>query len=191
MNATQFPSAPSLERIAVPTWIALATMTVGWFWMATLVTTFGPIQQVVHFYDLGTVLRDPSWLVHGAGESHTPGALAFGTLSAAVILAPLAAHRLDTRSSRLLFALPLALMVSCGILLYFKTAQPYAKPIPNSGALGAFMTRVANDVIGQATNTIARHISVGLGGYLSFGAALYLTLKGVRGYAAKRRMGAD
>jgi hypothetical protein len=29
---------------------------------------------------------------------------------------------------------------------------------------------------GQATNTIARHISVGLGGYLSFGAALYLTL---------------
>ena len=189
MNATQFPSAPSLERIAVPTWIALAAMTVGWFWMATLVSTFGSIQQVVHFYDLGTVLRDPSWLVHGVGESHTLEALAFGTLSAAVLLAPLAAHRLDTRSSWLLFTLPLALMVSCGILLYFKTAQPYVKPIPNSGALGAFMTRVANDVIGQATNTIARHISVGMGGYLSFGAALYLTLKGVQGYAAKRRMG--
>jgi hypothetical protein len=170
-----------MNRTTTPTWVALTVLAFSWFGLATLVSVFGPIQQVVHFYNLATVLRDPSSLVHGTG-SHALEAFAFGTLSVAVLLAPLAAHRLGTRSAWLLYTLPLCLMVACGIILYAKTSQPYVQASPDAGALGVFVARVANNLIGAATDTIAKHISVGAGGYLSFAAALYLTLKGVQGY---------
>jgi hypothetical protein len=136
----------------------------------------------VRFYDLGTVLRDPSWLVHGAGSAHALEAFAFGTLSALVLLAPLAAHRFGSRSSWLLYALPLALMLLCGIILYAKTSQPYVRASSETGAVGALLARVANNVIGQAADTIARRISIGAGGYLALVAAAYLAYQGWKGF---------
>lgn len=183
MNAPQFSATRSREPIATTTWVALALLTIGWFGLATFVTAFGPVKQIVHFYDLATVLHDPSWLVHGIG-SHSLEAFAFGALSAAVLLSPLAGHRLGTRSSWLLYLLPLGLMLSCGLILYHETTQPYVSALPNAGAVGAFVSRFANQVAGGAADTVARHISLGTGSYVSFAAALYLTLTGVRGYLA-------
>ena len=183
MNAPRFPATRSREPVAISTWVALALLAIGWFALATFVTAFGPVKQIVHFYDLATVLQDPSWLAHGIG-SHSLEAFAFGTLSTAMLLAPLAAHRLGTRSSWLLYLLPLGFMVSCGLILYHETMRPYVSALANAGAVGAFVSRFTNEVVGGAADTIARHISLGTGSYVSFAAALYLTVTGVQGYLA-------
>jgi hypothetical protein len=174
-------------RIPASTWSALGAVLISWFWMATLVSHFGPVQQVSHFYDLGTVLLNPSWLVHGIARWHTLEAFVFGTSSAAVLLAPLLAHRLGTRSAWLLYAAPLALMLICGGLLYRRTSGPYVTAGPDTGAVGAFLAQLANEAIGKAADTIASHISIGAGGYVSFLAALYLAFRGISGWVAGRR----
>jgi len=171
-------------RIPASTSVALTTIAISWFWMATLVSHFGPAQQVMHFYDLGTVLRDPMWLVHGIARWHTVEAFAFGALSTAVLLTPLLTHRLGTRSSWLLYAAPLAFMLMCAGLLYLKTSGPYVAASADTGAVGAFLAQLANNVIGKAADTIAKHISIGAGGYLSFLGAAYLTFSGVSEYVA-------
>src|SRR5262249_37609092 len=105
--------------------------------------------------------------------------IAFGCLTLAVLAAPVIGHQVNSRFARLLYLLPLALMVACGVILYSKASQPYVTASSNAGAFGAFAARVANDVIGRGVDTIARHISVGVGGYLSLPAAMYLAFKGV------------
>jgi hypothetical protein len=152
--------------------------------MATLVSHFGPVQQVTHFYDLGTVLLNPSWLIHGRAPWHTLEACAFGALSAAVLFAPLAAHRVGGRSARLLYTVPLVFMSVCGGVLYSETSGPYVIASSDTGAVGAFLARFANEVIGTVTDTIAKHISIGGGGYLALLAAVYLAFRGVAEWVA-------
>jgi len=50
--------------------------------------------------------------------------------------------------------------------------------------MGAFASRFVNEGIGGAADSIARHISLGAGTYVSLAAALYPALTGVRGYRA-------
>lgn len=166
-------------RIPASTWVALAMLAASWFWMATLVSHFGPVQQVTHFYDLGTVLLNPSWLIHGVARWHTLEAFVFGALSAAILVAPLGAHWLGARSAWLLYAAPLVFMSVCGGVLYAETSEPYVTAPASAGAVGAFLTQLANEVIGKATDTLARHISIGAGGYFSLVAAAWLSFRGV------------
>jgi hypothetical protein len=182
---TPVPLADSrpFERMVPATWAALLALALGWFWLATLVTAFGPVQQLVHFYEMGTVLRDPSWLVHGMG-SHRIEAFVCGVFSGAVLLTPVYAHRVGTRAAWLLYLLPLVLMLLCGGILYSKTSQPYVTAGASSGVFGAFAAHVANEVLGRGADTIAKHISVGIGGYVSLAAALFLAFTGVKQYAA-------
>lgn len=172
-------------RITAATWVALAALAISWFWLPVLTSRFGPVEHVTHFYDLGTVLLNPGWLVHGIARWHTLQALAFGALSAAILIAPLAAHRLGTRSAGLLYLLPLAFMLLCAAVLYARTSGPYVTASPETGAVGAFLARLADQAIGKAADTIARHISISVGGYLSFLAAAYLAFKGFKGYTAR------
>jgi len=110
LNVPSVPVTRSREPVAASTWITLALLAIAWFGLATFVAAFGPVKQIVHFYDLATVLRDFSWLVHRIG-SHSLEAFAFGTLSVVALLAPLVAHRLGTRISWLLYLLPMGLML--------------------------------------------------------------------------------
>jgi hypothetical protein len=176
MEATPFPVQSTLERIPPSTWITLAAIGLGWYGMAFIATTFGTMQHIVHFYDMATVIHNPSWLILGIGGVHTLGRFAFAGLTVLVLLAPLVSHGSTIPQSRLLYLLPIALMLICGVILYRETSQPY---VTGSGAIGEFAARVANNVIGRGVDTIAKHISVGLGGYLSFAAALYLAYKGL------------
>jgi hypothetical protein len=75
-------------------------------------------------------------------------------------------------------------MLLSGIALYVKTSQPFFAVKPGAGSLGALFAQVSNGMIGRASDTISRHITVGAGGYLAFVAAGYLTWKGARGYHA-------
>ncbi|HEY6922646.1 MAG TPA: hypothetical protein VI653_04195 [Steroidobacteraceae bacterium] len=178
-------------RIPPSTVVALATVAIGWFWMDILVSDFGAFRRVTHFYELGTVLLDPSWLVHGVARWHGPEAFAFGTVSAAILIAPLAAHRLGTRAAWLLYAAPLVFMSVCGGVLYAETSEAYVTAPPGAGAVGAFLTQFVNGMIGKAADSLARHISIGAGGYLSLLAAVWLSFIGVREYFPARALKAD
>jgi hypothetical protein len=57
-----------MHKIDGTTWAALLCVAIGWFWMNTLVATFGPIQHLAHFYDLAAILKDPTQLLTGVGD---------------------------------------------------------------------------------------------------------------------------
>jgi hypothetical protein len=168
-----------LRQVERETWLALICILVGWFFMATLVTTFGPVRQAYHFFDLLTIMRDPTWLLHGMGSSHPLESIAFGLVNIAVLALPIVPFALKTRSSWLLAAAPLTLMLLCGIELYVKTSGPYIQAT-GGGALGDYIARMGNAAAMRAGTAISKHISVGLGAYLSLLASGYLAFRGLR-----------
>jgi hypothetical protein len=174
-----------LRQVDRATWSATLCVVVGWFFMATLVTTFGPVRHAYHFFDLLTVMRDPTWLLHGMGSSHPLEAIAFGLVNLAVIALPLAPYVHHTRSTWLLCAAPLALMLLCGIVLYARTSGPYVEATGSGGALGDYIARLGNSVALRAAASISRHISLGMGAYLSFIASVFLAVKGAREFRAR------
>ena len=178
------PSAPP-RKMSTTAWAAIFALAAGWFWMATLRGDFGPVQNIMHFYDLGSVLHDPSSLVHGIRSAQNLEVMLFGAVSILVLLSPLAAHHLRNRSGWLLYALPLVFMLICGIALYVKTSQPYFDEGASYGTVHSFLAHMSNTVVTHVSDTLSRHISIGAGGYISLLASLYLTFLGIRGFAAK------
>ena len=71
------------------TWVAVACLVLGWFWLDTLAATFGPVQHAVHFYDLPLVMRDPRWLLTGVTDAYPLIRVVFGLVCLVVITAPL------------------------------------------------------------------------------------------------------
>src|ERR1700761_3203701 len=100
-----------LKRVDRQTWIAVLCLIVGWFFMATVVTTFGPMKQKYHFFDMLTVMLNPSWLLYGMGSSHPLEAILFGLLDLAVLVLPLVPFIVKKRSAWLLSMAPLILML--------------------------------------------------------------------------------
>jgi len=169
-----------LRRVDRQTWIALICLVVGWFFMATVVTTLGPIKQKYHFFDMLTVMLNPAWLVYGLGSSHPLEAIAFGLLDLAVLVLPIVPFVVQKRSAWLLCLAPLALMLLCGIELYEKTSGPYFEATQRAGSWAHALVRFGNAVAEGTGNAVARHISIGLGAYLSLATSLYLAYKGLR-----------
>jgi hypothetical protein len=177
-------NAQLLRQVDRQTWIAVICLVVGWFFMATVVTTVGPVQQKYHFFDMLTVMLNPSWLLYGMGSSHPLEAIAFGLLDLAVIVLPIVPFIVKKRSAWLLCLAPLALMLLCGFELYEKTAGPYFEATQRAGSFAQGLVRFGNSVALGAGNLVARHISVGLGAYLSLLASLFLAVKGLRTFRA-------
>jgi hypothetical protein len=67
-----------LRQVDRQTWIALVCVVVGWFFLATVVTTVGPVKRKYHFFDMLTVMLNPAWLLYGMGSSHPLESVAFG-----------------------------------------------------------------------------------------------------------------
>jgi hypothetical protein len=166
------------------TWIALLGLIVGWFFLATVVTTVGPVQQKYHFFDMLTVMLNPAWLLYGMGSSHPFEAVAFGLLDVGVLVLPLVPYVVRTRSSWLLSTLPLLLMLLCGVELYKRTSGPYFEATERGGSWTHSLVHFGNSVAEGVGNVAARHISVGLGAYLALLASLFLAVKGLRAFRA-------
>jgi hypothetical protein len=103
-----------LRQVDRQTWIALIGVAVGWFFLATVVTTLGSLKQKYHFFDMLTVMLNPAWLLYGMGSSRPLESVAFGLLNLAVLLAPLVPFIVKKRGAWLLSVAPLALMMLCG-----------------------------------------------------------------------------
>ncbi len=94
------------------------------------------------------------------GSSHPLESIAFGLVNIAVIALPIVPFALKTRSSWLLAAAPLTLMLLCGIELYVKTSGPYIEAT-GGGALGDYIARIGNAAAMRAGN---RDLEAHLGG---------------------------
>ncbi|HEY0340746.1 MAG TPA: hypothetical protein VGC34_08080, partial [Steroidobacteraceae bacterium] len=103
-----------LRQVDRQTWIALICVIVGWFFLATVVTTVGPLKQKYHFFDMLTVMLNPAWLLYGMGSSHPLESVAFGLLDVAMLVLPLGPFLVKKRSAWLLSVAPLLLMLLCG-----------------------------------------------------------------------------
>jgi hypothetical protein len=171
-----------LRQVDRQTWIALLCLVVGWFFLATVVTTLGPIKEKYHFFDMMTVMLNPSWLLYGMGSSHPVEAVVFGLLDVAVLVLPIVPFVTRKRSAWLLSVAPLILMLLCGVELYEKTAGPYFEATERAGSFAQALVHFGNSVAVGAGNAVARHISIGLGAYLALGSSLYLAVKGLRAF---------
>lgn len=166
-------------KIDGATGIAVAGLFLGWFALNTLVASFGPIQHVAHFYDLPVILRDPKRLLTGVEDVGILSKLVFASVCVAVGLAPMLARPRNVRASQLLSAAPFLLILVCGIVLYVRSSTAHIEAPETMGRIGGLIARWANGAMTWSGDVVARHITIGPGGYLSFVASAYLAVRGV------------
>ena len=173
-----------LRKVDRQTWIALVCLAVGWFFLATLVTTIGSVQQKYHFFDMLTVMLNPAWLLYGLGSSRPMESVAFGLLDLVVLVLPIVPFIVRKRSASLLSVAPLVLMLLSGYALYKRTSGPYFAATERGGHWTHALVNFGNALAESVGDAVARHISVGLGAYLALLAALFLAVKGLRTFRA-------
>jgi hypothetical protein len=96
------------------------------------------------------------------------------------LCAPLLPHVRRTKALWLSYAAPLALMVTCGVLLFSRTSRDFIAAPSNAGRVGGNLIQFANDLVHRGGDLVARHVSIGVGGYLALAASIVLALQGVR-----------
>jgi hypothetical protein len=158
--------------------VAIACVFFGWFLVDTLVVTLGSLQHGVRFFDMSAVIADPSRMFFGLqGSLHR---MFFIPLCVICLFAPLLPHVRRVRVLWLSYAAPLALMVTCGILLFSRTSGEFIAAPSNAGRVGGNLIQFANDLVHRGGDLVARHVSIGVGGYLALAASIVLALQGVR-----------
>jgi hypothetical protein len=158
--------------------IAIACLFFGWFLLDTLVVTLGSLQHGVRFFDVSAVIADPSRMFFGLqGSLHR---MFFIPLCVACLCAPLLPHIRRVRLLWLSYAAPLALMAVCGVLLFSRTSGEFIAAPSSAGRVAGNLIQFANDLVHRGGDLVARHVSIGTGGYLALAAAMVLTLQGVR-----------
>lgn len=158
--------------------LALACVAMGWFFMNTLLASLGSLQHGVHFFDMSAIIADPTRIFFGV-EAPVHRSL-FGFLCLACLLAPLAPHLRTSKVLWLCYALPLALMVVCGVLLYVRTSGDFfADPGPPNSMSGSLM-HFANDLVRRGGDMVSRHIAVGAGAYIALLGSSLLASQGIR-----------
>jgi hypothetical protein len=160
--------------------VALVGVLFGWFLVDTLVVTLGSLQHGVRFFDISAVIADPSRMLFGLqGSWHRAF---FIPLCVVCILAPLLAHVRRTRVLWLCYVAPLALIVICGVLLFWRTSGDFIVSPHNAGRVGGSLIQFANDLVHHGGDLVARHVAIGVGAYLALAGAIVLALRGVRGF---------
>jgi len=171
----------AISELEASSKLALVCVAIGWFFMNTLVASLGSLQHGVRFFDMSAIIADPTRLFFGVNAPFHR--ILFGLICLACLLAPLAPHLelapylRQKKSLWLCYAVPLALMVVCGVLLYVRTSGDFfADPNSMTGSLMHF----ANDLVRRGSDMVSRHIAVGSGAYLAFLGSAVLATQGVR-----------
>ncbi len=164
---------------------ATVVIVIGWFAMNTLVTELAGIHQRFHFYNMWSVLQNPARLLTGLSDGDTARGFAFGVVCIAAALSVLVPYRLKQRSAWLAYLIPLALMILCGTLLYAKTSGDYISDSGTHGAIGSALVAFANRVANRMSESVAEHISIGLGAYVSLLASAVLAARGIVRYRSQ------
>jgi len=167
-------------QIELASKIAIVCVFFGWFLVDTLVVTLGSLQHGVRFFDISAVIADPSRMFFGLqGSVHR---LFFIPLCIVCLFAPLLPHIGRTKALWLSYIVPLALMLICGVLLFWRTSGEFIAAPSNASRAAGNIIQFANGLVHHGGDLVARHISIGIGGYLALIAGIVLALRGVRRY---------
>jgi hypothetical protein len=159
--------------------VAMGCVFFGWFLADTLVVTLGSLQHGVRFYDMSAMIADPSRMLFGLhGSWHRT---IFLPLCLVCIFAPLVPHFRRIAALRLCYGAPLALMVICGVALFWRTSGDFIVAPGNAGRVGGNLIQFANDLVHHGGDLVARHVAIGIGCYLALAGSAVLALQGARG----------
>jgi hypothetical protein len=165
-------------QIELASKIAIVCVFFGWFLVQTLVITLGSLQHGVRFFDISAVIADPSRMFFGLqGSVHR---VFFIPLCIVCLFAPLLPHISRARVLWLSYIAPLALMLICGVLLFWRTSGEFIAAPSNAGRAAGNIIQFANGLVHHGGDLVARHVSIGIGGYLALAASVVLALRGVR-----------
>jgi hypothetical protein len=157
---------------------AMLAIFIGWFFIDTLVVGLGSLQHGVRFFDITAVIGDPTRMFFGIEGSFQR--ILFGLVCLVCLLAPLLLHGRRNRLAWAAYLAPLALMMLCGALLYWKTSGDFFSVPGESRSVASTVIRFVNDRMHQGSVVVSRHVSIGVGAYLAFAGSLVLALQGLR-----------
>jgi hypothetical protein len=164
--------------------IALVSIAFSWFFIDTLTVTLGSLRHGVGFLDLPAVIADPSRMFFGVDR--TARTYLFAAVCLMCLLAPLVVYLRPERWTWLLFFAPLALLLVCGALLYSRTSGEFFTTPSDTASVSSNLIRFANGLVHRGGGVVAKHISLGVGGYTAFIGSVVLALSGIRGYRKQR-----
>jgi hypothetical protein len=168
------PRSNHVDRVRL---FAMLCLLIGWFFLDTLVVSLGSLRHGVRFFDISSAIADPTRIFFGV-DGYLQRIL-FGFLCAACLLSPLLPQWRPSRGAWLASLAPLGLMVVCGALLYSKTSAEFFSTPADAHTLGSGVIRLANDLVHRGSGLVARHVSIGAGGYVAFGGSLLAAVQGV------------
>ena len=168
----------AFAELEASTKLAMVCIVFGWFFMNTLVVSLGSLEHGVRFFDMGSVIADPTRLFFGVDTSLQR--ISFGLICLLCVLAPLVPHMVRKRSAWLAYAAPLALLLVCGAILYSRTSGDFFTTPSDANAVNGSLLRFANDLMRKGSGLVSRHVAIGAGGYLAFIGGVVLAAQGVR-----------
>jgi hypothetical protein len=175
---------PTDRKLDTASLIALLCIFLSWFFVDTFTVSLGSLQHGVRFYDLPAMIADPTRMFFGGAATFRT--FLFGTLCVVCLLLPLAVYRRHEGWIWLALFGPLGLMLVCGALLYYRTSGEFFAMPAEPASMAGNLIHFANGLVHRGSGAVARHVSIGVGGYLGFTAAVLLALLGIRGF---RRQG--
>jgi hypothetical protein len=158
--------------------LAIVGVVFGWFFMNTFLVTLGSLEHGVRFFDMSAVIADPSRLFFG-GDVPFHRAI-FGMASLACLAAPIAPNLWKTRFAWLGYLAPLALILACGVLLYWRTSGDLLVLPGDPETLSGSLMHLANNLVHRGTDLVSRHVAIGAGSYLALIGSGVLAVQGIR-----------
>jgi hypothetical protein len=173
-------AAAELDGIAK---LAIVCVFVAWFFIDTLVVSVGSIKHGVRFFDASAVIADPTRMFFSIDTTFS--VLLFALLCCVCLIAPLAPHLWRNRLAWVGYLAPLALILVCGLLLYWKTSGEILATPSDAGGLSSSVMSWANKLLQRGSDLVSRHVAVGAGGYVALLGSLVLGLQGIRRFLRK------
>lgn len=181
--------ASAISRVDFDIWIALALIFVGWFVLETLQVVWGPMKHSVHFYDLGTIIKNPTLLFTGVEGERGTNTVIFTLLCFAALIALLTPYFWRARFSWFALFAPLVLIAVCALLLYARAPGDILPEQSGGDTIANDLRHFANHLFHRAAAGMARKVTLGAGGYLALIGSVYLAARAVRSFLKHRTGG--
>ena len=170
----------ALSRVDGATWVASSLMFAGWFLLDTLRVDWGPIQQHIPFYDVAAVIASPVRLFTGLEGNRGAVTVFFVLLCGAALLAPATSYLWRNRFGWLAGIAPLALMVTCALLLQARTSGDFfASHAGVRDTIANDLRHLGSHLIRNVSASASRHVALASGGYVALISSLYLSARAI------------
>lgn len=174
--------AEAMARIGTDAWGAIVLIVLGWFFFDTLRVEWGLLRQGIHFYELMSVMRSPARFFLNSEGSHGTATVPFTLVCMVALLAPLTPYLWRHRLAWLTLLAPLALIFVVAAWLYFSASGDALRESGLGDTIGNDFRHLANHLLRNASATVARKVTFGVGGYVALAGSGYLAFCGLRAF---------